>query len=164
VSTQAGWIGGLEVVEVDFRPQELQFPALLAHAIEHSCDQRVFATTDAQLTQARARVGERAVRLADEVRTAKASDQLYYLGRSHLRFVPLTPVQARRVNGALGTRADPGAFLSPRQLELARRIRDALGHDPKALDGLERPSELTELDEYQTELSDRLAVTDAESP
>lgn len=156
VSTRAAWVGEREVVELEFRPSVLSFAALLDAAIERSCDQRVFATTDAQLDVARERVGGRAERLEGAPRAAKASDQLYYLGRSHLRFVPLTPAQARQVNAALGAMADPRPFLSPRQRVLAEKVSARLAKDPAALAGLSRPTDLVELDEYAAELAARL--------
>lgn len=167
LSTRAAWIGEREVVEVRYLSERLPFTRLLARAIELSCDQRVFATTDAQLTAAAALVGERAQRFElgapGELRVAQASDQLYYLGRSPLRYLPLTPMQARQVNAALGaevlgaqragTDAAPTASLSPRQCALAERVVRALASAPEALVGLTRPNELSELDEYQSALT-----------
>ncbi|MBK9384664.1 MAG: hypothetical protein IPN34_07575 [Planctomycetes bacterium] len=164
LSTRTAWIGEREVVEVRFRAAELGFEALLAHAIAHSCDQRVFATSDAQLELARKKLGARAERFQGELRRAKDDDQLYYLGRSPLRFLPLTSLQAQLVNAALAparvSRAakhrDPRSSLSPRQQELLRRIEQALSRDAKVLDGLERPSAMEKLDEYEVALMRRL--------
>ena len=151
VATRAAWVGKLEVVEVAFRPAVLSYSALLDHAIASQCDQAVFATGDEQLALARGRVGERARRLEGEPRVAKDSDQLYYLLQSPLRFLPLTPAQARQVNGALGTQGDPAAYLSPRQVALLASVERAYAEDPESFDGLERPAgdeALTGLDEH----------------
>jgi len=156
LATQAAWIGKREVVEVRFQPDVLGYDELLEHAIKSSCDQWVWATTDEQLRAARTQVGERVERYAGELRVAKASDQLYYLLASPLNLVPLTPVQARQVNGALGLKAIPEAFLSPRQKSLAKRIAAALEKDAKALEGLERPDSIEALDEYEVVLRERL--------
>jgi hypothetical protein len=91
------------------------------------------------------------------VRESKASDQLYYLKRSHLTHLPLSPLQARRVNGALGTKQDPESWLSPRQKELAKIIKDALTEDSDALKGLERPTELSAVAAYEDALRIQLA-------
>lgn len=160
VSTRAAWVGEREVVDVEFRPGALPFAKLLDAAIANSCDQHVYATTDDQLAAAREKVGERAERLAGDPRVAKESDQLYYLGLSHLRYVPLTPAQARQVNAALGLKADPLPYLSPRQRELAIRVAATLEEDAAALDGLARPSDLAGLDEYAGELASRLEEPD----
>jgi hypothetical protein len=157
------WIGGEEAVEVEFLPEVLPFPELLEHADAGECAQHVYATTDAQLAAARARVGERARRLEAAPRAAKGSDQLYYLRRSPLRFVPLSPSQARRVNGALGLPegGHPLELLSPRQRALAEAVAKALAEDDEALDGLERPAALDELDEYEAELRAELKAAGA---
>jgi hypothetical protein len=47
---------------------------------------------------------------------------------STYRHVPMTPLQAQKVNAALGTIGNPASVLSPRQLELHR----AIAANPKA--------------------------------
>lgn len=156
-STESGWIGPHEVVTVTFDPELVSYPALLGHAKEHGCTNRVWATTDSQLGAAREALGDIAVPLGETaIRPAKASDQLYYLRNSPLRFLPLTPLQARRVNGAMYLRKEPKAWLSPRQLELLKGIEAALSKDATALEGLQRPEGLGELDEYSAKLMERL--------
>ena len=158
IKTRSAWIGSREVVEVKFHPDVLSFEALLDHAIRSSCDQRVYTTNDAQMAIAKKKVGDRVEKFDGKLRDAKDSDQLYYLGRSHLRFLPLTPAQARKVNAALGRKssASPQDFLSPRQVELARKIHAKLKEDGEALRGLERPDDLGGLARYQAKLEARL--------
>ena len=162
VSTHSAWIGKREVVEIRYRPEVLAFERLLDVAIERSCDQQVYATTDAQFATAKARLGDKVQRFDGEMRAAKASDQLYYLGRSPHRWLPLTPMQARQVNAALGakalgakvagTDAQPADFLSPRQLALAARIAK-LGDAAEAeLSKNERPAKVAGLAAYEKEL------------
>lgn len=147
------------MVEVEFRPDLLSYAELLDFAVETSCDQRVYATSEAQLRTARGRVGSKAELLDGRPRDAKPSDQLYYLSRSPLRYLPLTPGQARKVNAALGRRGTepPSAFLSPRQSQLLERIQAALEKDEKALESLKRPDDLGALREYAAELESRLS-------
>ena len=146
------------MVEVRYRPKTLSFEKLLKHAIDRSCDQRVFATSAEQLEVAKKHVGARAERLEQRVRVAKDSDQLYYLRKSYWNYVPLTPLQARKVNAALSRRGSskPEEHCSPRQRALAASIRSALAKDARALDGLARPNEISELDEYELQLRKRL--------
>ena len=145
------------MVEVGYLPERLSFEALLEVARSKGCTKRVFTTTAAQLKLARARVGEAALALEGQPRAAKGSDQLYYLRRSPLRFLPLTALQARRVNAALGTAGgDPGRWLSPRQSLLLERIEAAVESDANALDGLERPDDPARLDEYSRRLAEQL--------
>ncbi len=142
---------------VRFDESKLSYERLLAHAKEHGCTTKVWAATDAHLGAARKVVGDKASLLGEtSIRVAKESDQVYYLRNSPMRYLPITPLQARRVNGAMYLRQDIKPWLSPRQLELLTKIQSALGKNPKALDGLERPADLTKLDEYEAELRAKL--------
>lgn len=116
-STRTGWLGGLEVVEVRFDPRRVPYATLVQKAKQFECARRVFATTEAQLETARALVGEKAVLNPQAPRDAKSADQKYYLKKSALKDVDLTPLQATRVNAALARGGDATVFLSPRQLK-----------------------------------------------
>ncbi len=155
--TFSGWIGKYEVVTVQFDPKTVGYERLLGHAKEHGCTTRIWTTTDEQLAAAKKLVGDQAVALGDtSIRGAKESDQIYYLRNSPLRFLPLTPLQARRVNGAMYLNQDYKAWLSPRQSALLAQLQAVLAKDAKALDGLERPADIAQLDEYTAELVERL--------
>ncbi|MEO0649874.1 MAG: VPGUxxT family thioredoxin-like (seleno)protein, type 2 [Planctomycetota bacterium] len=161
VDTRAAWIGRREVVEVTFRPAQLPFAQLLEAATKASCGQRVFATTDQQLAHARQQLGERAAVYTGNARSASASDQLFYLHRSPLRFLPLTPTQARRVNADLSPRSllDARRHLSPRQRVLLVEIEAALAREASALAGLRRPEAHAELGLHLRALRTRLEDT-----
>lgn len=85
-------------------------------------------------------------------RKAPVSEPLHRLRRSPLRLLPLTPLQARRVDAALTADRDPSAHLSPRQSHLRRRILRALRSDGRALQGMTRPAHIEELSAYQAAL------------
>ena len=157
VSTRAAWHEGKEVVEVRYDAERLAFEDLLDHAVRTGAAAHVYTTTDRQLLAATSTLGERTSKLKGEPRPSKDADQLYYLRRSELNYVPLTPVQARRVNAALGTKGDVARWLSPRQRALGERIAAALAKDSKKLAGLERPEQLEKLGRYAVELTRRLA-------
>ena len=152
VSTQAAWHEGNEVVEVTYRPDRISFAELLESAEQSDCTAQVYTTTEAQLKTARAAVGERALPLAGAVRRSKDADQLYYLRKSSLRHLPLTSLQAVRVNSALGLGQDPYQWLSPRQSTLATEVERKTAE----LEGLERPTAPLELGAYELELRRRL--------
>lgn len=130
---------------------------MLAQARAAGVASHVYTTSASQLQSARAALGDRARPLAGKPRASKDSDQLYYLRRSPLRYVPLTPLQATRVNAALGANSDPATWMSPRQVALAKRIQDALESDADRLSGLERPGAIPGLAAYETRLVERLA-------
>ncbi|MEM8884964.1 MAG: thioredoxin family (seleno)protein, partial [Planctomycetota bacterium] len=68
-------------------------------------------------------VGERARRSDKSVRGVK--DNKYQLSRTHYRYVPLTPIQATRINANV---RDGARWLSPRQ----KAYLDLVRADPKA--------------------------------
>lgn len=114
-ATRASWDGGREVVEVWFDPAKSNAQALLAHARQRGCGEKVVIHGPAQQTAARASYG-RAVRASSDVpRPAKASDQKRHLRASKYRDLPLTRLQQARVNAALAQGIDPARWLSPRQ-------------------------------------------------
>jgi len=152
VSTQAAWHEKNEVVEVRYRPDRISFAELLASAEESDCATHVYTTTDAQLKTARAAIGKRARPLDGAVKRSKATDQLYYLRKSSLRYLPLTSLQAVRLNSALGLDQDPSRWLSPRQSALAQEVE----HASTKLNGLERPTDPLQLGAYELELRRRL--------
>ncbi len=76
ISTRSGWIGGEEVVEVGFDPQVIPFDALCEFAERRDC----------------ARAFDAAIR---------PEDPKYYLSRTPLRFLPMTELQAMRINARI---------------------------------------------------------------
>ena len=153
LDTRSAWIGKREVVEVQFDPAQLTYAKLVEFAVAHSCDQWIYATTDEQLAIASKQLPDKVERFNGKPRVAKDSDQLYYLRKSPLRYLALTPAQARRINGALGTGKDPKAWLSPRQLAQIPAITKALADDSNPLKPLKRPGQLLELAAYERELN-----------
>lgn len=121
LSTTAGWIGKVEVVEVTYDPRRVSYADLLAHAVDRDCALRVFPRSDDQLELARAKVGDAAE--FNQAAVRRVEDQKYYLAQTALRYVPMTQTQATRINADLDNAAD---YLSPRQ----RRIWAAAQADP----------------------------------
>jgi hypothetical protein len=161
IDTRSAWIGEHEVVEVRYRPDVTPYAELLEAAIAHGCADRVWTTTDAQreLASKHAKLTGKVAAFGGVTRPAKESDQLYYLERSPYAHLPLTPLQARRVNGALYLKTEPDRFLSPRQRGLLGAIRARLRSSPDGLEGLERPTTIDGLAAYEAELRALLRPT-----
>lgn len=94
--------------------------------------------------------------LEGDVRDAKASDQLYYLSKSSLRWLPLTSVQKVRVNAALGSKKDPTRFLSPGQRQLAKQLAAKGPAVQKKLAKLRPPTDPYRWAQYLSDLRKRL--------
>lgn len=121
--TAVGMLRGKEVVEVVFDAQVLKYEDLVREAKKLKCATTVFARTDEQMEAARKIVKDKAVRNDESVKLALQKDQKHSMGRSPLRFVPMTDTQACRVNSALGKKKKPDDFLSPSQQKLLEIIK-----------------------------------------
>ena len=84
--------------------------------------------------------------------TAGGSDHLHALAAAPLRWLPLTPMQAMRVNAALAAGRDGLECLSPRQRELAERAATLAPNASRKLAGLTRPDDLDGLAAYERRL------------
>lgn len=155
-ATRPGWLDGREVVEVRFDPNALAYGELVRAADALQCSRRVFAHDDDQERVARELAPTKTKRVTTLARDAKKSDRARNLARSPLRFLPLTPLQATRVNSALAHGENAGRWLSPRQRTLAARMARA---DRDQLAGLQRPDDLEQLPAYAAVVAARFAET-----
>lgn len=122
LSSRAGWQNGREVVEVQFDGKRVSYRELVASAREHGCADHVFAHGAEQQTIAAEFFGDAVTQSSEPASPAKQSDQKYFLRKSKLRSLELTPLQALRVNAALQRGDDPLVWLSPSQRLQAGRL------------------------------------------
>lgn len=161
IDARPGFVDGAEVVDVQFLPAVISFGDLVRKANALDCALKVHAATEARVLEARAIVGDRARRLAVDVRAAKPDDDLRHVRHARgLDLVPMTRVQALRINAALAQGASTfDTVLSPRQTETWRAIEGRLSQEPSAFDGLARPDDVRSLGTYADEVEARLART-----
>jgi len=155
-STRSGWRNSLEVVRVDYDPTVVDYKTLLTEAQKFNCATKVFAHTNSQLTVAKQAVGSKAEKVSGNMRDAKASDQKYYLLQTAARYLPMTELQATKVNSLIGSRKAVDDALSPRQIKLVNRISAVLKNDKTALTGLKVPTNSSEFSKYQVKLESKL--------
>ena len=128
ISTNAGWRGGFEVVDVVFDPQRISRDRL-----DHAAKGAHCSKADAS---------------AEGSRKAKDSDRHYHLRRSALQYLALTPMQRTKVNAALGRGKEVSEWLSPRQREQAKVLKKLWREDRGKLEGLEPPESFEGLADY----------------
>ena len=121
LATRTGFLGGNEVVEVTYDPAMVAYKDLLSAARQMQCATSVYTRDEAQQKAAAALVGSLASRSNEPIRPS-TKDDAYQIRSTVYASVPMTPAQQTRVNAAVGLGRDVGDLLSPRQLELARRL------------------------------------------
>jgi len=151
LNTRAGWHAGREVVEVTYDPERLDWQSLLGQARRSGCASTVWVP-DA------GRASDETHHLEGSVRAAKSSDQLYYLGHSPLRLLPLTPLQARRLNNALAANRPVDTWLSARQRQIARRLEQLDAASTARLADWNRPTDHPGLAQYTRDLEHALGL------
>lgn len=123
VATKAGFMNGSEVVEVKYNPKKINLSTLIQHGKEMNCADRIF-TNNAQETSGN-RIESRNI---SEFNTDKESK--YYIYNTNYKYIPMTELQALRLNLALSQNGSADSILSPRQIQLFKKISN---HMPKGI-------------------------------
>lgn len=71
----------------------------------------------------------RPVEVSEQSYKVAANDVHYYLQRSAYRFLPLTEIQQTKINSALGNHQNPDSYLSPKQREWLKIIKQSDGQN-----------------------------------
>lgn len=120
VSTEAGFMGGREVVQVEYNPLVVNYEGLVKQAKQASCASHVFTENSKEETAANKVVGNNAISKKGNYRPDK--EPKYYLSKTIWKYVPMTKLQAVKANSLVGQGQPPASVLSPRQIELTRFI------------------------------------------
>lgn len=120
-ATKPGFMGGREVVQVDYNPDVISYDYLAEKAKDARCNSHVYTNDSDEKAIAKKVVGEGSVSNKSKFRLDK--DVKYYLSRTHYRFVPMTELQAVKVNSEIGRGKSFANYLSPRQIALADKIK-----------------------------------------
>lgn len=151
-------LDGREVVTVRYDPARLPFERLLATAVDRDCATAgVWVADDGRLAAARDAVGERARELTTAARPD--AEPKYRLLHTPFRALPLTALQATRVNARIAGGRDFDDLLSPRQRALAARIRARPDADWPNLIGVDLEEAVRRFDAFATGLEARPKAT-----
>lgn len=121
LSTEPGFMGGREVVKVEFNPKVISFEKLLITAKKNRVASHIYTNNKVHKKLAEKIIGENSV---SDIATFRADNEpKYYISKTPYRFIPMTPLQASRVNSAIGFRQSPDKFLSQRQLQLLNYVK-----------------------------------------
>ena len=121
LSTAPGFMGGREVVRVEFNPKVISFEKLLKTAKKNRVASHVYTKNKVHKKTAEKIVGKESVSNLGNFRAD--NEPKYYMSKTAYRFIPMTPLQASKVNSAIGFRQSPDRFLSERQLQLLNYVK-----------------------------------------
>lgn len=133
VATRTGFVGADEAVQVEFDPTALSYSALLGEASQIECFKGAVEPTKPSAGDASGGTAP-----ADSVALRPADDPKFHLSRRpEYALLPLTELQATKVNAALGDDRSPDEYLSPSQLRLSLQIRQILSVDSLGMQSAE---------------------------
>jgi hypothetical protein len=113
VNTTAGFMDGKEVVKVEFNPSLTSAKHIINHGKKNKCADGVYVS-DKSLQK---ELNKNKIGYNTYKKFRPDKDQNYYLKKSKYSNIPMSKMQAMKVNSALGKGQNPEYLLSPRQLE-----------------------------------------------
>ncbi len=114
VATRAGFMGGSEVLEIKYNSKSTELQKIIAHGKTQNCADRYFSDVNNQDVNI-------PVKPLSAFRPDKESK--YYIFQSDYKFLPMTELQATKVNLSIAIGKSPDEFLSPRQLKFLQKIK-----------------------------------------
>ncbi len=121
VETQPGFMGGREVVQVQFDPEVVSYEKLVKKAVSNNYASHVYVEDDQQRKKATKLIGKTNISKAASFRIDR--EPKYYLSKTLYQYIPMTNLQAVKVNSLIGQNQSPDDLLSPRQLDLLNIIK-----------------------------------------
>lgn len=121
ISTNPGFMGGREVVKVEFDSGVITYKQLVSKARKKNVSNVVFVKNSAERADAGEVLGKSSVLDAGTFRPD--NEPKYYMSKTVYRYIPMISLQASLVNSAIGNRTSPDRYLSPRQLEMLSFVK-----------------------------------------
>lgn len=113
LSTEPGYMNGHEVVKIEYNPYITSLEQIVPEANKVNCADEVYVDEKVKVN----------VPVKKTSSYRKDRDDKYYLSRTDYKIIPMTDLQAAKVNSAIGSRQSPDQYLSPRQIELYNYLK-----------------------------------------
>lgn len=135
IETQPGFMGGREVVQVQYDPSVISYTQVVEEAQKAQCASQVYVGSEEQKEVAKNLVGNS--KIAPLSRFRLDHEPKYYLSKTLYKYLPMTAIQATKANSLIGRGKSPNKVLSTRQIALMSYIqghldkgwKDAIGID-----------------------------------
>lgn len=119
MATKAGFMNGAEVVKIKYDASKLEEKELITFAASRNCADGVFSNDQREVKAAK----EMNIRTKDKGKFRADKQPKYYTYNTDYKYIPMTSLQALKVNTAISNKISPDDFLSPRQLELLSLVK-----------------------------------------
>lgn len=118
VGTKAGFMNGSEVVEISYNPQKVSLEQIIRYGKQNKNADILFSDINKNNN----------FKMAIPIRNPGSfkldPENKYYIYKSEYKYLPMTRIQALKINSGLANGQNVEQFLSPRQLETLKKIRN----------------------------------------
>ena len=121
-NTTAGFMGGKEVVKVEYDPTIISFDQLIKTAKKSGNADHVFTSKEHEKSIVTKIIGTNKTSKLSRFRIDK--EPRYYLSKTVYQYLPMTAMQATKVNSLLAHGQSPNHLLSPKQLMILKRLKN----------------------------------------
>lgn len=119
IETKAGFMNGSEVVKIKYDANRVDEKSLIEYAASKNCADAVYSNDKREIT-----VANKLKLKTNKLGTFRPDNQpKYYTYNSEYKFLPMTSLQALKVNALIASKISPDDYLSPRQLEVLNLIK-----------------------------------------
>ena len=119
LATKAGFMNGAEVVKIKYDANTIQEKDLISFAAQKKCADGVYSDDQREVSAAK----KLKVRTKKKGKFRPDKQPKYYTYNTNYKYLPMTGLQAIKVNSAIANRQSPDEYLSPRQLEMLQLIQ-----------------------------------------
>jgi hypothetical protein len=130
VATRSGYMNGTEVVKVKYDAGKVSEDKLISFASQQKCADAIYTNDKREEKVAK----KLKIKTKREGKFRADREPKYYIYKSKYRYLPMTNLQALKVNAALSKQVSPNEYLSPRQLELLQLLRDGKAKKQEVID------------------------------
>lgn len=117
ISTEAGFMGGHEVVKIKYDPSITNATSISRSSKKVKCADLAFTDDRTEKKELKKTLGQETKPISSY---RKDKEDKYYLSKSKYRYVPMTSSQATKINSYLAQGLDANHWLSPKQAALIK--------------------------------------------
>lgn len=122
INTSAGFMDGKEVVKVEYDPSIISLENLIKKAKTTSNADHVFFASQKEKDIAAKVVGKSNTSKVSRFKLDR--EPRYYLSKTIYQYLPMTALQATKVNSLLAAGQSPNMILSPKQLTILKNLKN----------------------------------------